>query len=76
MRESGFFNSSQVHACWNEHLRGTSDHWRLLWGILMFEQWRQRWAIAPAGAATEGAAVRATTVVPPKVKRIAGLRGA
>ena len=49
MKESGFFDSSRVHACWSEHLRGTSDHWRLLWGILMFEQWRRHWAIAPAG---------------------------
>ena len=49
MKENGFFDSSQVQACWREHLRGTSDHWRLLWGILMFEQWRRHWAIAPAG---------------------------
>jgi len=38
-----------VRACWSDHLRGTSDHWRLLWGILMFEQWRRHWAVAPAG---------------------------
>ena len=49
MRENGFFDSARVRACWNDHLRGTSDHWRLLWGILMFEQWRRHWAIAPAG---------------------------
>ena len=49
MKEAGFFDSSRVQACWKEHLRGNSDHWRLLWGILMFEQWRRHWAIAPAG---------------------------
>ena len=48
IRENGFFDSARVRACWNDHLRGTSDHWRLLWGILMFEQWRRHWAIAPA----------------------------
>ena len=50
MKESGFFDSARVHACWSEHLRGTSDHWRLLWGILMFEQWRRTWVMAPVEA--------------------------
>jgi len=49
IRENGFFDSTRVRACWSDHLRGTSDHWRLLWGILMFEQWRRHWAVAPAG---------------------------
>ena len=48
MKESGFFDSARVHACWSEHLRGISDHWRLLWGVLMFEQWHRYWAFAPA----------------------------
>ena len=47
MKESGFFDSARVQACWTEHLRGISDHWRLLWGILMFEQWRRTWAMEP-----------------------------
>jgi asparagine synthase (glutamine-hydrolysing) len=76
MKENGFFDSSRVHACWREHLQGSSDHWRLLWGILMFEHWRRYWAIAPAGTAIEGAAVTATMVVTPRVQRIGGLRGA
>jgi asparagine synthase (glutamine-hydrolysing) len=29
IRENGFFDSARVRACWNDHLRGTSDHWRL-----------------------------------------------
>jgi asparagine synthase (glutamine-hydrolysing) len=49
MKENGFFDSTRVQACWREHLQGSSDHWRLLWGIVMFEQWRRHWAIAPAG---------------------------
>ena len=48
MKENGFFDSTRVQACWREHLQGSSDHWRLLWGIVMFEQWRRHWAIAPA----------------------------
>jgi asparagine synthase (glutamine-hydrolysing) len=47
MKENGFFDSVRVQACWREHLRGTSDHWRLLWGILMFEQWRRSWPMGP-----------------------------
>ena len=53
MKENGFFDSVRVQACWREHLRGTSDHWRLLWGILMFEQWRRSWAMGPANADEE-----------------------
>jgi hypothetical protein len=49
MNHDGFFDGARVHACWNEHLSGVADHWRLLWGILMFEQWRQRWMTGPAG---------------------------
>jgi asparagine synthase (glutamine-hydrolysing) len=49
MNRDGFFDGARVHACWNEHLSGVADHWRLLWGILMFEQWRQRWMTGPAG---------------------------
>ena len=49
LKGSGLYDTSQVHACWEEHLRGTSDHWRLLWGILMFEQWRRHWGFARAG---------------------------
>ena len=48
LNEDGFFDSCRVRACWREHLQGFADHWRLLWGILMFEQWRRHWAIAPA----------------------------
>jgi len=50
MKESGFFDSAKVRACWREHVRGTADHWRLLWGIVMFEQWRRQWEIAPVGS--------------------------
>jgi asparagine synthase (glutamine-hydrolysing) len=49
MNHGGFFDGPRVHACWKEHLSGVADHWRLLWGILMFEQWRQRWMTGPAG---------------------------
>src|SRR5207248_4369494 len=55
MKENGFFDSSRVQALWREHRRGISDHWRLLWGILMFEQWRRHWGIARAGDPTEPA---------------------
>jgi asparagine synthase (glutamine-hydrolysing) len=57
MRDDGFFDSVRVHACWREHLQGTSDHWRLLWGILMFEQWRRYWAIKPAKRGAEVTAI-------------------
>jgi asparagine synthase (glutamine-hydrolysing) len=57
MRDCGFLDVVRVQACWREHLRGASDHWRLLWGILMFEQWRRYWTIAPARSGAEIATI-------------------
>ena len=49
----GFFDGARVRACWNEHLLGIADHWRLLWGVLMFEQWRLEWMSGAAGESDE-----------------------
>ncbi|MBI2884520.1 MAG: asparagine synthase (glutamine-hydrolyzing) [Candidatus Methylomirabilis oxyfera] len=56
LKENGFFEPALVRRCWNEHLRGTGDHWKLLWDVLMFQQWYEYWVIGrdcafdPAGA--------------------------
>ncbi len=44
LRQAGFFEATVVRGAWAEHLGGRRDHAIPLWGVLMFEAWRQRWA--------------------------------
>jgi len=44
LRQAGFFDATVVRGAWAEHLGGRRDHAIPLWGVLMFEAWRQRWA--------------------------------
>jgi asparagine synthase (glutamine-hydrolysing) len=43
LQEEGLFDPAAVRACWDQHLAVASDHWQLLWNILMFRQWRSYW---------------------------------
>ena len=40
LAEAGYFNVDRITAMWNEHQRGTRNWQYHLWGILMFEAWR------------------------------------
>ena len=43
LREGGLFSVAAVREAWREHLRGR-DNWKyLIWDVLMFEAWRERW---------------------------------
>jgi asparagine synthase (glutamine-hydrolysing) len=50
LREEGIFEPATVRACWREHLAAASDHWQLLWSVLVFRQWRSHWESEGAGA--------------------------
>ena len=39
LKEEGIFEPTAVRACWNQHLSAASDHWQLLWNVLVFRQW-------------------------------------
>jgi len=39
LKEEGLFEPTAVRAYWNEHLAAASDHWQLLWNVLVFRQW-------------------------------------
>jgi len=43
LREGGLFDASYVRRHWREHLSGHRNWQYLLWSILMFEAWRERW---------------------------------
>ncbi len=43
LREGGYFEPQAVRAVWRSHLSGGQNLQYLLWGILCFEAWRERW---------------------------------
>ncbi len=44
LRESGFFDPGVVRQVWADHLSGNHNRQYMLWNVLMFEAWRDRWA--------------------------------
>jgi asparagine synthase (glutamine-hydrolysing) len=47
IRQAGIFESSTIEALKNEHLTGAANHSHLLWGLIVFEAWRDKWLRAP-----------------------------
>jgi len=43
LRQGGFVDAAVVRRAWSQHLAGTHNFQYLLWDILMFEAWRERW---------------------------------
>ncbi len=43
LREAGYFDPVAVRAVWQAHLAGGQNLQYLLWAILSFETWRERW---------------------------------
>lgn len=43
LREEGLFDVAHVRRHWAEHLSGHRNWQYMLWSILMFEAWRERW---------------------------------
>ena len=43
LQQGGFFNAAAVRRVWDEHLSRRANREYMLWNVLMFEAWRQRW---------------------------------
>jgi asparagine synthase (glutamine-hydrolysing) len=43
LRESGLLDAQLIRRRWQEHLSGRRNWQYLLWDVLMFEAWRERW---------------------------------
>jgi len=43
LRRETFFDPLPIRRKWNEHLSGKRNWQNLLWGVLMFQAWHERW---------------------------------
>jgi asparagine synthase (glutamine-hydrolysing) len=43
LREAGYFDAARVRQTWAEHLSGRRNFQYMLWNVLAFEAWRDRW---------------------------------
>jgi len=46
LASTGVLKPAQVNRRWQEHVRGSYDHQNMLWPVLMFQAWRQRWQVS------------------------------
>ena len=46
--DEGFLQAAPIRHKWQEHLRGSRNWSSLLWSVLMFQAWHERWAGARA----------------------------
>jgi asparagine synthase (glutamine-hydrolysing) len=46
LKQEGLFEPQVVQQLWNEHVNDRANHSHLLWSLLVFEQWRDRWGVA------------------------------
>lgn len=45
LKDEGFFNPGKIRKRWEEHLRGSRRWHYALWNVLMFQAWREHWAV-------------------------------
>ncbi len=46
VRRAALFDHALVTRLWTEHQSGRRNHQHVLWALLMFESWRERWRIS------------------------------
>ena len=46
LERQGLFDARRARAVLDEHLSGRADHARLLWALVMFQLWHERWSAA------------------------------
>lgn len=46
LRQAALLDHHAVARLWREHLSGRRNHQHVLWALLMFEAWRERWSAA------------------------------
>jgi asparagine synthase (glutamine-hydrolysing) len=43
LRSQGIFSTEQVKRLWNEHVDGRANHSHVLWSLMVFQAWAERW---------------------------------
>jgi asparagine synthase (glutamine-hydrolysing) len=43
LRDEGYLDAGAVRRKWTEHLSGRRNWQYLLWDVLMFQAWKERW---------------------------------
>ena len=41
--EDEFIDQQKVSKIWNEHLSGVKNHQHVLWNIIMYQSWKEKW---------------------------------
>jgi asparagine synthase (glutamine-hydrolysing) len=47
IRQAGIFDAKVIERLKKEHLAGAANHSHLLWGLIVFEAWRDKWLRTP-----------------------------
>jgi asparagine synthase (glutamine-hydrolysing) len=55
IRQAGIFDSPTIETLKKEHLAGAANHSHLLWGLIVFEAWRNQWLRTPGKSALKAA---------------------
>ena len=42
-KQRGLFNYKFIEKLWHEHQQGIGNHTSILWALLMFEKWYEKW---------------------------------
>jgi asparagine synthase (glutamine-hydrolysing) len=61
LARQGLFDPARTQALLAEHVSGRADHARLLWALVMFELWHDRWAAAAPAAIVRPAVAAAAS---------------
>lgn len=48
IRDAGLFNVEAIESLKQQHLSGHANHSHVLWSLIVFEAWRDKWLLAPA----------------------------
>ena len=46
LRADGLFQVAEVERLWREHDGNRANHSHILWSLLVFQHWRERWQVA------------------------------
>lgn len=55
VRQAGIFDAPTIETLKKEHLAGAANHSHLLWGLIVFEAWRDRWLRTPGNSTLKAA---------------------